>query len=31
MSKNILKEKSYSFAIMAVKLSQFLVTKKKNL
>ena len=30
MSKSILKDKSYDFAIMVVKLSQFLVSKKKE-
>lgn len=30
MSKNVLKEKSYQFAILIVKLSQILVNKKKE-
>jgi four helix bundle protein len=30
MRKNILKDKSYDFAILIVKLSQFLVTEKKE-
>ncbi|MFC2109508.1 four helix bundle protein [Bacteroidota bacterium] len=30
MGKNILKDKSYSFAIMVVKLAQFLVSEKKE-
>jgi len=30
MSKSILKDKSYAFAIMVVKLSQFLVSKKNE-
>lgn len=30
MSKSILKDKSYAFAIMVVKLSQFLVSEKKE-
>lgn len=31
MSKSILKDKSYAFAIMIVKLSQFLVSEKREL
>jgi len=31
MSKNILKVKSYTFAINVVKLAQFLVKEKRNL